>query len=132
MAFVTELISTEDQQLVGLEQMRDPIGRTLRPYKWTVDRGREMFLLQTYRGGEDAHHLIWFIFSVKGVRLSLQLSCKTYLKEGKEFYPWELAQPIDFTNSLQMPREKITEAIKEALASFTDWGSPINHATFSF
>lgn len=112
--------------------MRDPIGRPLRPYKWTIDRGREMFFLQTYRGGEDTHHLMWFIFGVKGVRLSLQLSCKTHIKDGKEFYPWELAHPVDFPNDLQMSREKVIEAIKEAIASFTNWGSPINQVTFSF
>ena len=132
MAFVTELISAEDQQLIGHDQMRDPIGRPLRPYKWTIDREREMFLLQTYRGGEDAHHLIWFIFGVKGVTLSLQLSCKTYLQEGKAFYPWELAQPVDLPDNFQIPREKAIEAIKEALASFTNWGSPINQVTFNF
>lgn len=112
--------------------MRDPIGRPLRPYKWTVDRGREMFLLQTYRGGEDAHHLIWFVFGVKRMRLPLQLSCKTYLKDGKEFYPWGLAQPIDFPSDLQSRREEVIEAIKEALTSFTNWGSPVNQVTFSF
>jgi hypothetical protein len=132
MSFVTEIISTEDQKLIGFEQIKDPIGRPLRPYKWTVDRDRKMFLLQTYRGGEDSHHLVWFIFDIKGVRLSLQLSCKTYQEVGGSVYPWKLVQPLVLPKGVTETKQQVVEVLREALASLTNWPGPVYQVTFDF
>lgn len=132
MPFVTELIPVEDKLRLGSSQITDSIGRPLYFYKWTIDRERDMFLLQTYRGGEDAFHHIEFILSVKGEMQRLSMICHEAEEEGGGVYPWQLNGPLPTYSRSDEGQSEILAGLREALVSFSGSVLPAKRVTFDF
>ena len=123
MNFVTEMISVKDQQRVGFEKLRTPIGRPLRPYKWTVDRENNVFLVRVWQGREESFEEESFVLGWGDFRINAHTIYKIRESDEGQIITWNLNAPLTLPLELETKRKEILLAFKGALTSdFFDVG----------
>ena len=75
MAFVNEYISDEDVEKYGIRQLRDELHFyhvTREQWDWTIDRERDVYLVQIHHLGRDLEPEDWLLYE-KGRYCALML-----------------------------------------------------------
>lgn len=120
MAFVNEIISEADQEMLKSYKFANPVtGEPVVPKRWTVDRERDIFLIGL--GGRGAYvseipmfyTLVW-----KGKRIGLQTyrDAKGDYQSGTELW-WKITK-INVPESLKPQEKMLIELIKEVIDAY--------------
>jgi hypothetical protein len=136
MPFVNEVISKEDQNKVGalyIEQLYGPYGHA---YTWTVDRERDIYLLEGRRD-RDQPEKVPFLFGWQGQRFNfMAVEHGTRAPGGGVDWRWNLAS--DFTTGVfarrapaALPPEALAD-LKEALTAQCGAVRPVHSISFDF
>jgi len=116
MAFVNELISEEDKQKIDWSKFKAwPSSKPHRPWKWTIDRERDVFLIGLVgRGREDDHPEVYAL-SWKGdvIRFEAESGGKGMFTTGVDMF-WKIFN-IYIPSHLERQRQEIIETLKEAI-----------------
>jgi hypothetical protein len=116
MAFVNELISEEDKQKIDWTKFKAwPFSDSHRPWKWTVDRERDVFLVMLCGRGREGEHPEVYALSWKGhfIRFEAESGGKGMFSTGVDMF-WKIIK-IDIPEKLKHRREEILEILKEAI-----------------
>jgi len=117
MPFVNELVPDADKsRFVGIRY--PAYGDPVRPYKWTIDRDRNAFLLPTRLGGPDSPGEGYFLMGWRDhlIRLVLKRNVIGNVQDGLT-YTWSI-RDMDIPDVLQGERAAILQDLKEALATY--------------
>ena len=138
MGFVNEFISEEDQKRYDFSRIKRPplYHKSIRPYTWTVDRARDVFMVTT-GGGErgfpnEQHFALWWHGDIVNVQLE---RADTGQISGHTTTSWRLIR-IEVPPQLAAQKDEVIATLKEALTEYKVHGAGIpvaSHvATFSF
>jgi hypothetical protein len=118
MAFVNELINNEDKQRIDWGKFRawsfsDPH----LPWKWTIDKGRDVFLVMLGGRGREGEHPETYALSWKGevIRFEAERDGKGMLTTGVAM-SWRIFN-ISIPQHLDRQRDEILIVLREAIAS---------------
>lgn len=134
MAFVSEYASEIDAKKYDLDGVslyfgKDPSVR----YSWTIDRGRDVFLMWISSGREEFANKHRFVFWWRGEMLTIYLEGKGEGRPSeRSSKTWSLPG-LDLPCHLESERHEIIAALKEALKEYkvSGVGVPVaNHTTF--
>ncbi|GAB6142170.1 hypothetical protein JCM14076_28990 [Methylosoma difficile] len=132
MAFVNEIVSEENIQKYGLDELKkdfDHFGWLKgRPegfwHAWTIDRERSIYFMQAKMieengpsGRPEPTTKDIFILNIKGIDIRILLDrvrCSKWITESPFYIGWSLLE-IDMPSSFQMSREDVIQILKEAL-----------------
>lgn len=118
MAFINELIPEADKARIDWSKFKAyPFSDSHRPWKWTVDRERDVFLVALDQVGHDdtgtrpdVYALCW-----KGevIRFEAQSSSKGVFATGVDMH-WKISN-IDIPQHLENRRQEILTVLREAI-----------------
>jgi len=122
MAFVNEFVPQEDKARIDWNSIPRPIYRLrpIHPYRWTIDRERDVFLMKTEQGREEASNQYEFLFWWKGVPTRIRLE-KSW--PGKNTLRWHRLG-FFVPEPLRAIEPEIIEVLKEALTVYGFDGDP--------
>ncbi len=119
MAFVNEYVSAEDKKEIDFSSISarpygDPKITPVSPYIWTIDRERDVFLMWTWHGHEDAHKDNFFLYWWKGTPLGVRMD-KTLIEPRTLLWRrFGLTCPAH----LRAEYDEIVTVLKEALTVY--------------
>ncbi|HSD40080.1 MAG TPA: hypothetical protein VLC92_21450 [Rhodocyclaceae bacterium] len=116
MAFVNELIGEEDKKKIDWTEFKwwersDPH----RPWKWTIDRERDVFLVGLVNRGRDGDHPEIYALSWKGgvIRFSAESGGQGMFTTGVDMF-WKVFD-IEIPSHLEIQRQEILSVLVEAI-----------------
>jgi len=116
MAFVNELISEEDKQKIDWTKFKAyPYSNPHSPWKWTVDKDRDVFLVMLCGQGREEEHPEVYALSWKGViiRFEAERDCKGMFVSGVDMF-WHIFN-IEVPLHFEDQRQEILGVLKEAI-----------------
>jgi hypothetical protein len=117
MAFVTELISEEDKQRIGFDELTEHMGWHPRPSSWTVDRETGNFLINVFWGSEDDRNGVAYWFVWNGSRIGIRAEWRTSNESDGLVYSWRMTAMSVLPLELDSRREEIYASLQEAITS---------------
>jgi hypothetical protein len=119
MAFVNELINEEDKQKIDWTKFKAwTYSKPHRPWKWTIDRERDVFLVGLIGRGRENDHPEVYALSWKGnvIRFEAESEGKGYFASGVDMF-WKIFN-IYIPPYLEGQRQEILSTIKEAIDAY--------------
>lgn len=116
MAFVNELISEEDKQKIDWTQFKAwPFSQPYRPWKWTIDRMQDVFLVALEGRGPEGERPETYALYWHGdvIRLEAERNGKGMFANGVDMF-WRLFN-INIPQHLKQQRQEILTALREAI-----------------
>jgi len=138
MTFINERITSDVRTEFDLSRIKKPplYLDPAEPYKWTIDRSRNIFLVWTHGGSEDEpsaqHFALWWDGEIVHVKLE-QWTEGEFSRHVVS--TWQLKSLV-LPAALESKREQVLLTLKEALRAYrvAGIGVPIasHEANFSF
>lgn len=116
MEFVNEIISEEEKRRIDWTQFKWwPSSDPHRPWKWTIDRDRDAFLVMLVGRGRDGDHPEIYAFYWKGdvIRFEAESDGKGMFATGVDMF-WKVSN-IEIPLHLQKQQEEILIALRAAI-----------------
>lgn len=136
MTFVTEMISKEDQERVGALHLEQLYGKYGHPYKWTVDRQRDIYLLEGQRD-RDEPQIVPILFGWKGQQFGFKAEGKDARAIVGGFdWSWRLTSGFTtgvfrYRTAVELPPEALVD-LREALTAHSGYINPVHSISFDF
>ncbi len=121
MAFVNEHMTKEEMADFAAKAIKNPGNRlmTLKPYRWTIDREKNIFLLWALQEREEPHDK-YFLLGWEGIYVPVKLR-DLWVKGSPR--TWELIY-IKIPEELKEKQSEIIQSLKDALAVYGFNGNP--------
>ena len=120
MAFVNELISEEDKQKIDWSKfIAWPFSKPHRPWKWTIDRERDVFFIPLEQPGYDDTNTSPDVFALYWKKEIIKVEASvTGSGEGKFWNTliWKVSN-IDVPDHLKIEQNDILNTLKEAFCA---------------
>lgn len=116
MTFVNELISDEDKKNIDWTKFKAwPFSEPHRPWKWTIDKNRDVFLVALEGRGRESERPETYALYWKGVviRIEAERDGKGAFSTGIDMY-WNVLN-IEIPMSLKRQNQEILTTLKESL-----------------
>jgi hypothetical protein len=133
MTFVTEEISAADQRRVGFPRLIDSHGQPIEPYRWTVDRQSDSYLIASNHRDPDRPSETRFVFGWKGHQFRLNAVSETSGEVSTGLrWNWGLSSSTaEMLGTLGNCEEAIS-ALKAALIAYSGRIHPVQYVHFEF
>jgi hypothetical protein len=118
MAFINELISDEDKKKIDWTKFKAwPFTPSITPWKWTIDRERDVFFIPLGGRGPDGERPDVYGLWWKGIllRIEARLIGTGSGKFWDSLY-WDITK-IDIPDDLCSQRKEILDTLREALCA---------------
>ena len=121
MAFVNAFMTEEEKAEFEVKAIPNPGNKlvTLKPYRWTIDREQDVFLVWGLQEREEPHDE-YFLLGWKGTPINVKL--REYWVSGAEL-GWELIR-LELPAHLKDQRDEIIKCLKDALRVYGFNGNP--------
>jgi hypothetical protein len=121
MTFINELIPEEDKQRIDWTKFKAwSFSKPHKPWKWTIDRERDVFLIPLVQPGYDDTHTRSDIFALYWKKEVIKVEAKvTGTGEGKfwDILYWKVCK-IHIPTHLQIERNEIFNILREAFCTY--------------
>lgn len=138
MAFVNEYIPEADKQRIDFSKIKHPLhGDPISPIEWTVDRGRDIALIDLGGGsGEHARYPHFFVLYWRGETINVFLR-STFIGNFTTS-DLEVTWHLEFIGKEieNVPEAEVIDTLKDALFSYgyigLEWRDKIKAIHFDF
>ncbi len=116
MTFVNEIIPEDDKIKIDWGHFRwSQWSEPHRPWKWTIDRGRDVFLVMLVGQGREGDHPEVYALSWKGdvIRFKAERDAKGMFETGVDMF-WKVFD-IEMPIHLEAIRAEIYSVLREAI-----------------
>ena len=116
MAFVNEVISEVDKERVNDFKFKSPYSSDLiKPWKWTIDRERDIFLIIIDGAGDkDLLHPRFLVLVFNNAIIKIETYVSSRGNSKKRDIVWDIERII-VQSDINMDANKVIEYVKEAL-----------------